>query len=261
MTRKCDTAVPVSGVKTKNFESVIQPGQFQADSMPPVKGWPREPPDKQATQSQPNPSTSWTNQPRSTPVPPNCENRSEYDSYLTHPTQPTTNQTQHTLTPTHPLPTPSAHTPTYKDILNHQMKYPEKIEKYKRNVLEITMEGIRDDRTALSPDYIADMCESLGMNMIHLEGHRIYKQGRLTRVDIWGKDGYSLDPFIKNTPLEIHGGWRITNFRLSGSDIRNVTITGLEITTNDLEVEKYFQNFGVKIISKQAKYCTFNGSR
>ena len=84
------------------------------------------------------------------------------------------------------------------------------------------------------------------MNIEHLEGHRAYQEGRQTRIDIWGKSGYSLDPFMENTPWEVDGGWQIKNVRLSGSDVWNVIISGLEITTNDVEVKNYSAQFGVK---------------
>ena len=108
-----------------------------------------------------------------------------------------------------------------------------KHEKYRRNVLEITIEASQYEREPLTPDFIADICASLGMSMEFLEGHRLYLQGRATRVDIWGKEGYSMDLFMRYTPFQIHGGWQIKNFRLSGSQIQNVNVIGLEITTNN----------------------------
>ena len=70
-----------------------------------------------------------------------------------------------------------------------------------------------------------------------------------------------MDLFMRYTPFQIHGGWQITNSRLSGSQIRNVTVIGLEITTNDQEVESYFKRFGVKFLSKEAKYCRYTSGK
>ena len=119
------------------------------------------------------------------------------------------------------------------------------------------VEPASDKSDPLDPDLIADMYISLGMNLDRLEGKRVYPQGSRTRIDVWGMDGYSLDCFVKGTPVNMQGGWQISRFKLARSNIRHVTISGLEVTTNDQEVERYFQMFGVKMITKEARYCTF----
>ena len=70
-----------------------------------------------------------------------------------------------------------------------------------------------------------------------------------------------MDNLLKNTPIQLKGGWHITGFRLSGSNIRNVTLVGLDIDTNYREIEDYFQRFGAVIIQKQEKYCTYSTSK
>lgn len=49
----------------------------------------------------------------------------------------------------------------------------------------------------------------------------------------------------------------IANFRLVGSEVRHITVSGLEVTTNDAEVESYFREFGARFVSKEVEYCTF----
>ena len=66
---------------------------------------------------------------------------------------------------------------------------------------------------------------------------------------------------MKGTPFQTQGGWLISSFRLSGSEIRHVKVSGLEVTTNDAEVESYFNGFGAKLVTKEARYCNFKTSK
>ena len=62
---------------------------------------------------------------------------------------------------------------------------------------------------------------------------------------------------MKSTPIQIEGGWQVTGFKLAGSQIRNITILGLDLDTNDIEVERYLSKFGAKLVQKDGKYYTF----
>lgn len=46
------------------------------------------------------------------------------------------------------------------------------------------IEPDEDVNESLVPDLIVDICMGLGMNIDSLEGHRVYPQGRCTRLDI-----------------------------------------------------------------------------
>ena len=74
---------------------------------------------------------------------------------------------------------------------------------------------------------------------------------------VWAKQAINLEKFISEEHKELGDGLVMTQVRPAIRRELTALVTGLPFTTPDSQVIHYFESFGAKVVSKEAKYGVF----
>ena len=122
----------------------------------------------------------------------------------------------------------------------------QKSERFKRNVLEISLE-YDDSHQNVNRSMIADTFAMLGIDSkSHLDGYQFTSK----KLFAWCKEGVSLDRFCREEVFRVTSG--VTTGLIKPMENRNValTIRGLNLNTPDSMVMEYITKFGQVVIQK-----------
>lgn len=130
--------------------------------------------------------------------------------------------------------------PSYSDKLKMNVK---KAERFKRNVLEITLENDPGVKASIDHDTTSKLLSKLGIEKSDCTGVQPCP-GFSRKICVWLKEGVNIEQFCKNESFMVANGVKTGMIRPMGRREVSVLIKGLNFNTPDSLVREYLGKHG-----------------